>query len=175
MLENRHVASHEPLVIRPIRPEEYGEVGDLIVEAYLTLGDLWSEEYGQQLRDVAGRVAEGEVLVAEMAGRLVGSVTFADGQTALSEIDDPDAGTIRMLGVSLDARGHGIGEALVRTCIDKAKRSGRRRVRLHTRMDMASAQRLYERMGFRRDPEQDWAPVPGKVLRGYILDLEEAR
>jgi hypothetical protein len=38
-------------------------------------------------------------------------------------------------------------------------------------MDMATAQRLYERMGFRRDPEQDWAPVPGKVLLGYILDL----
>jgi ribosomal protein S18 acetylase RimI-like enzyme len=175
MLENRNVAPGEPLVIRPIRPEEYGEVGDLIVEAYLTLGDLWSEEYGQQLRDVAGRVAEGEVLVAEMAGHLVGSVTFADGQTALSEMDDPDAGTIRMLGVSEDARGHGIGEALVRACIDKAKQSSRRRVRLHTRMDMASAQRLYERMGFRRDPEQDWAPMAGKLLLGYILDLKEGR
>lgn len=163
----------EPVLIRPIRPEEYGAAGELIVEAYRTLGDAGDEFYEQQLRDVAGRVARNEVLVAEMAGQIVGSVTFVDGQTALSEVDDPDAATIRMLAVSTDARGRGVGEALVGACIDHAVTSGRRRVRLDTRTSMTSAQRLYERLGFRRDAEHDWSPAPGIELLGYVLDLDD--
>jgi hypothetical protein len=37
---------------------------------------------------------------------------------------------------------------------------------------MTSAQRLYERLGFRRDPEHDWSPVPGLLLVGYVLELD---
>jgi ribosomal protein S18 acetylase RimI-like enzyme len=167
------VAPCEPVLIRPIRPEEYDAAGELIVAAYRTLGDAGDEFYEQQLRDVAGRVASCEVLVAEMAGRIVGSVTFVDGKTALSEVDDPDAATIRMLAVSTDARGRGVGEALVGACIDHAVTSGRRRVRLDTRTSMTSAQRLYERLGFRRDAEHDWSPAPGIELLGYVLDLDD--
>jgi ribosomal protein S18 acetylase RimI-like enzyme len=161
----------EPVVIRQIKPEEYEAAGELVVDAYRTLGDAGDEFYERQLRDVAGRVAGSEVLVAEMAGRLVGSVTFVGGPSALTEVDDPDAGTIRMLAVSANARGRGVGEALVAACIDHAVRSGRRRVRLDTRTSMTSAQRLYERLGFRRDAEHDWSPAPGIFLLSYVLDL----
>jgi ribosomal protein S18 acetylase RimI-like enzyme len=165
------VGRTEPVIVRRIKPEECDAAGQLIVDAYRTLGDVGDEFYERQLRDVAGRLATGEVLVAEMGGRLVGSVTFVDGQTALSEVDDPDAGTIRMLAVSANARGRGVGEALVAACVDRAVRSGRRRVRLDTRTSMTSAQRLYERLGFRRDAEHDWSPAPGILLLSYVLDL----
>jgi hypothetical protein len=36
---------------------------------------------------------------------------------------------------------------------------------------MASAQRLYERLGFERDPEHDWSPAPGIVL-AFTLELQ---
>jgi ribosomal protein S18 acetylase RimI-like enzyme len=36
---------------------------------------------------------------------------------------------------------------------------------------MTSAQRLYERLGFRRDPDHDWSPAPDILLLGYVLDL----
>jgi hypothetical protein len=36
---------------------------------------------------------------------------------------------------------------------------------------MASAQRLYERLGFRRDPGNDWSPAPGISLLAFVLDL----
>jgi hypothetical protein len=36
---------------------------------------------------------------------------------------------------------------------------------------MASAHRLYERLGFRRTPEQDWYPAPDVHLITYRLDL----
>jgi ribosomal protein S18 acetylase RimI-like enzyme len=90
----------------------------------------------------------------------------------LSEVDDPDAASIRMLGVAPDARGQGVGEALVRECIDRARQSGRRRIRLDTRTTMTGAQRLYERLGFRRDPAHDWSPAAGVLLLGYVLELD---
>jgi ribosomal protein S18 acetylase RimI-like enzyme len=149
------MAEQGPVVVRRVRSDEYEAVGEVVVEAYRTLGDVTRGSYEQQMRDVAGRVASGEVLVAEVGGEVVGTVTVAVGPSALSEGDDPDAATIRMLAVAAQARGGGVGETLVRACIDRARVSGCRRVRLSTRTSMRSAQRLYERLGFRRDPGCD--------------------
>jgi len=170
----RAVSSREAIAIRSVRLAEYAVAGDLVVEAYRTLGDEGDEFYEQQLRDIGGRVEESDVLVAESEGRVVGCVTFVDGLKPLSEVEDPDAATIRMLGVATEARGRGIGEALIRACIDRARASGRRRVRLDTRTSMAGAQRLYERLGFRRAPDHDWSPAPGILLLGYVLALDAA-
>lgn len=127
--------------IRQVRPAEYEEAGVLVVEAYRTLGDTGDDFYEQQLRDIAGRVETSDVLVAVADGRVFGCVTFVDGLKPLSEVDDPDAATIRMLGVAPDARGRGIGEALVRACVDCARSSGRKRVRLDTRTSFAGGVR----------------------------------
>jgi ribosomal protein S18 acetylase RimI-like enzyme len=172
---SRYGRGVQEAVIRPVSSAEYDVAGELVVEAYRTLEDVGDEFYEQELRDVQGRVATGEVLVAEIDGQVVGCVTFAVGQTALSQVEDPDSATIRMLGVSPKARGRGIGEALVHTCIERARSSGKRRVRLDTRTSMASAQRLYERLGFHRDPEHDWSPAPGISLLAYVLDLDAPR
>lgn len=160
-------------MIRPVAPEEYEFAGELVVQAYRTLGDVGDEFYERELGDVEGRVETGEVLVADLGGEVVGCVTFAAGQTALSEVNDPDAATVRMLGVAPVARGRGIGDALMRCCIDKARASGLRRVRLDTRTSMVSAQRLYARLGFDRDPDNDWSPAPGIALLAYVLNLNE--
>lgn len=104
------------------------------------------------------------MIVAEIDGSVVGCVTLSIGTTALSEVDDLDAATIRMLGVSPDVRGRGIGEGLVRHCIEQARISGNKRVRLNTRASMQSAQRLYERLRSCRDPDYDWSPAPGIEL-----------
>lgn len=176
------MAGDPPLIVRAVRPSEYEIAGDLTVQAYRTLGDAGDEgaahlprstlaPYERELRDIAGRRDISEIFVAEVGGRVVGCVTFVDGLKALSEVDDPDAATVRMLGVAAEARGRGVGEALMRECIDRARQSGRKRVRLDTRPSMTSAQRLYERLGFRRDPDHDWSPAPGILLLGYVLDL----
>jgi ribosomal protein S18 acetylase RimI-like enzyme len=155
----------------PVREAEYASTGELIVEAYRTLGDEGDEFYEQELRDVRGRVAVSEVLVAEMEGEVVGCVSLSLGQTALSEVEDPDAATIRMFAVSSEARGRGVGEALVRHCLEQACSNRCRRVRLDTRTSMKGAQRIYERLGFRRAPEHDWSPAAGILLLAYVLDF----
>jgi ribosomal protein S18 acetylase RimI-like enzyme len=160
------------VTIRRVSSDEYDVAGELVVEAYRTLGDVGDEFYEGELRDVGGRVQTGDVLVAEIEGRVAGCVTLSIGQTVLSEVDDPEAATIRMLGVSTSVRGRGIGEALARRCIEEARARGCKRVRLDTRTSMASAQRLYERLGFRRDPDHDWSPAPGISLLAYVLHLQ---
>jgi ribosomal protein S18 acetylase RimI-like enzyme len=162
-------------VIRHVSPAEYDLAGELVVSAYRTLGDAGDEFYEDQLRDVQGRVGTSEVLVAELDGQVVGCATLAVGQTELSQVEDPEAATIRMLGVSPTVRGRGIGEALMRACIDKARTAGQRRVRLDTRTSMTSAQRLYERLGFRREPDHDWSPAPGISLLAYVLEFDMPR
>lgn len=161
----------DDVCVRPVAASETDAAGELVVQAYRTLGDVGDSFYEQELRDVSVRLKTGEVLVAEIEGRVVGCVTLSIGQTALSEVEDAEAATIRMLGVSGAARGRGVGEALVRRCIDDARLRGCKRVRLDTRTSMSSAQRLYERLGLRREPEHDWTPAPDISLLAYVLAL----
>ena len=147
-------------------------MGDLTVRAYRTvyqdLGD-----YEDVLRRVGHRARHATVLVAELDGRLVGTVTYVDGPGRYAEGADPQAGWIRMLAVDESARGRGIGRLLAETCIDLARRSGRRRLLLNTGDPQVVAQRLYESLGFERRPQDD-EDVDGDGslwLRGYGLEL----
>src|SRR6185312_5803177 len=54
------------------------------------------------------------------------------------------------LAVADEARGRGVGEALVRAVEGAARDKCCRRLRLEVRQDNASAIRLYERLGYRR-------------------------
>jgi ribosomal protein S18 acetylase RimI-like enzyme len=47
-------------------------------------------------------------------------------------------------------RGHGIGEALTRACIERAREMGLKEVNLTSRPSREAANRLYQRMGFQR-------------------------
>jgi ribosomal protein S18 acetylase RimI-like enzyme len=76
-----------------------------------------------------------------------------------------------MLAVAHGARGRGVGEALVRQCVDRARELGLTGVALSTQPSMGPAHRVYERLGFTRAPERDWQPVPGIRLLAYRLRL----
>lgn len=161
--------------VRAARPEEYGQIGELTARVYRTGGFVPAgHPYLVTLRDVPARAAKAELLVAEDGGgRLLGTVTFTAGGTRYA---DPAAGpgeaSFRMLVVDPAARGHGVGEALVRACLDRAAETGARVMRLSTQPEMLTAQRLYERLGFTRTPGSDWSPVPGMRLITYALALD---
>ncbi|MFF8608538.1 GNAT family N-acetyltransferase [Streptomyces sp. NPDC015346] len=150
--------------IRAIRPEEYEALGELTARAYLDDGHLdFGEEDGylHVLRDVARRDAEAEVLVAvDASGTVLGGVTFAVGGSPWADIAGDGEAEFRMLAVAKGARGRGVGEALVRACVARARQAeGCRRLVLSTQPGMASAHRIYERMGFVRTPDRDWRPI----------------
>ncbi|MEV3928110.1 MULTISPECIES: GNAT family N-acetyltransferase [unclassified Streptomyces] len=163
--------------IRPVRPAEHEDLGEITARAYLDDGllDFGAEDpYLEQLRAVERRAAEAEVLVAVDAGdHVLGGVAYVPPGSPWADIAGDGEAEFRMLAVSPDARGRGTGEALVRACVDRARAAGGlSRIVLSTHPAMLGAHRIYRRLGFVRTPERDWNPLPGgPPLLTYRLDL----
>lgn len=113
-------------------------------------------EYLDEIEDVASRDAVSEVLVAIDAGTILGSVTIPNPGERLLTTSAPDEMDVRLLGVSGEARGKGVGETLMQYCVDVARDRGARRLVLQTGDQMVKAHRLYERLGFKQIPEKEF-------------------
>ncbi|MBW5421670.1 GNAT family N-acetyltransferase [Streptomyces sp. BG9H] len=162
------------ITIREARPEEYEALSALTAQAYLADGHLdfgEDDPYLAVLRDVPGRAAHAEILVAEDAGKVLGGVTYVPSGGPMADIAGVNDAEIRMLATSPEARGRGVGEALVRECVRRAKEAGRASLVLSTQTSMHAAHRLYERLGFVRTPERDWRPIETVPLLTYALKL----
>lgn len=81
--------------------------------------------------------------IAELDGRRVGCVMCVRDAE-----DPPGAARLRLLLVEPDARGLGIGNRLVRSCVDFAREVGYREMLLWTNDCLASARRIYQHHGF---------------------------
>jgi ribosomal protein S18 acetylase RimI-like enzyme len=163
------------LVVRLVAPEDGGAVaaaGQVTVEGYAEFGRAEGDPYTQKLRDAAARAREAELWVAELDGSVVGTVTVALPGSVWQEVAQDGEGEFRMLAVSPTARGRGVGEALVELVLQRCRAAGCRAVVLSSVTTMRAAHRLYERLGFRRQPERDWTPVPGVDLIGFGLALD---
>jgi len=111
------------------------------------------------LADVAARARNPAITVFEPAGddddAPLGCVDFiadlgAYGAAAELAAHAGAAG-IRLLAVAPAHRGAGLGRALTERCLDEARARGKPAVVLHTTRAMATAWRMYERLGFTRD------------------------
>lgn len=132
----------------------------------------WSE-YQLDLADVHERVRLGAVVVvAERAGRILGSVTYYPPGSDKSESGWPDEiAAIRLLGVIPSERGLRIGRALTEECVRRARDQDAPAVGLHTTHLMAVARDMYERMGFVRVPDNDFEASPEILITAYRLEL----
>jgi GNAT superfamily N-acetyltransferase len=163
------------VILRRARPEEFAAVGELTLAAYVADGYLVEDDfYVAELLDAAHRAAEAELIVAadRASHELFGTVTFCLNGSHYAEIARAGEAEFRMLAVAPTARGRGIGHALARWCVDRAREQGCAAVMLSSLTEMHTAHRLYERMGFHRHAERDWTPTPDVPLIAYRLDLE---
>lgn len=153
--------------VRRARPDEFAAVGSITVAAYDAAG-MGQGEYVTQLRDAARRAAEAELLVAvDSRGVVLGSVTFCPSGSSWREIARDDEGEFRMLAVDPNAQGKGVGRALVGACLERSRRLGFGGLALSTPRTNGPAHRLYEQLGFHRDPARDWSPIAGVALIVY--------
>jgi ribosomal protein S18 acetylase RimI-like enzyme len=159
------------LTVQPASPADYAAIAELTVGVYVD-GGLATPDYAPELADVAGRADRAELLVVrDEGGRVVGSVALVLAGDFGNVLESDDEAAFRMLVVDPQAQGQGIGEQLVRTCLDRAQAAGKRRMVLSTDPLMVAAHRLYERLGFIRLPERDWSPRPGVELMVYAREL----
>ena len=160
-----------PVIRRP-EPDELDAVGRLTVEAYVAGGVIPADApYLAFLGDAHHREEHAELWVAADARGVVGTVTFVEHGSDLTEVAREGEAEIRSLAVAPSASGEGIGEALTRLTIERARNCGCAAIVLSSSTTMHAAHRLYERLGFTRLPERDWSPVEGVHLVAYTLPL----
>lgn len=156
------------VAIRPL-----GRPGDLgwVVQAH---GELYDAEFGWDTsfealvcRIVADYAAEPDApgqaaWIAEHDGRRVGCVfcVRADDTTA----------QLRILLVTAEARGHGLGGRLVDTCLDFARAEGYSTMRLWTNHPLVAARAIYLARGFTLVEESSHHSF-GVDLVGQVYEL----
>lgn len=145
-----------PPDIRPATDSDLPAVRALL-EAYVaSLGvDLAFQDFESESRDLPGDYAppRGGLLVASVAGHVRAMI-------ALREIDEK-ACEMKRLYVSPDARGLGLGRALVLRVLEEARAIGYHSIRLDTLPQMGDAQSLYARIGFRDIDPYYSTPIAG--------------
>jgi ribosomal protein S18 acetylase RimI-like enzyme len=134
-------------VIAPARGAQDMAVVARLLEAYAASlpVDLGYQDFEGELAGLPGRYAppRGEILLASSPdGAPLGCV-------ALRPLEEERCCEMKRLYVVPDARDLGLGRALAGQIVREASRIGYREIRLDTLPSMASAIRLYRRMGFR--------------------------
>lgn len=136
-----------------VRIRPLGEPGDLgwVVMAH---GEVYADQLGWDTdfealvaRIVADHATDHDpareaAWLAEVDGRRVGCVF------CVADPDDPAAARLRVLLVTPEGRGAGIGSRLVAQCVDFAREAGYARLSLWTNDVLTSARRIYEAAGF---------------------------
>jgi ribosomal protein S18 acetylase RimI-like enzyme len=159
------------VIVRDARAGELAGIGELRVAAYRAGGLLSANPgYTEVLRGL-GVSGTGVVLVAEDAGRIVGTVMLEPFYHFSELARSPGEAEVRALAVAPHEQHRGAGRALVAAVIDRATVKGVHRLVLSAQPAMTAAQHLYRLAGFTRLPERDWSPVPGVLLLVFGLLL----
>ena len=126
--------------------------------------DLAPQGFGAELKSLPGPYAPpaGELLLAKRGDHVLGCI-------GLKALVLPDVAEIKRLFVRPQARGAGVGKALVEAAIKTAQALSYRELKLDTLPDMAAAIALYRSFGFAPIPPYGSHPYPGLVTLGKVL------
>jgi GNAT superfamily N-acetyltransferase len=169
-----------PFVVREAEPGDFEALGQVMVAVYEGLegfpGRAEQPKYYEMLEAI-GQMAKkpgARLLVATVEGRILGGVVYfsdmaqyGSGGTATQE---RNASGFRLLAVSPEARGTGMGKGLVEACLGLAREHQHRQMIIHTTEAMQVAWGMYERLGFRRSQDLDFMQGDLPVF-GFRLDL----
>jgi catechol 2,3-dioxygenase-like lactoylglutathione lyase family enzyme/GNAT superfamily N-acetyltransferase len=162
--------------IRPAQVSEAEEVSSLLTAAAEWLCErgtpMWKADELNPER-VAGDVASGLFVVAEVGGTIAGTLKF-QLEDPLFWPDQPtgDAAYVHRLAVRRSFAGGRISTALMNWSAEHARNLGRRSLRLDCDASRPRLRALYERMGFRHHSDRQVGPY--SVAR-YEMPLVAAR
>lgn len=105
--------------------------------------------------EIERRFAEGPMWVAELDGRVVGTVSLTT---------EPEGLYVRSMAVSPNVQKQGVGRKLLDALHEHASKTGIDRIFLYTLPFQKGARAMYEKYGYKwvRDtPAEEWYGVPG--------------
>ena len=157
--------------IRPFQLEDSDQLNQVAVEAFSQFEQHYSD--WQSLITAVGKMdslaESANIFVAEDNGKIVGGVALVPPNDNPNSHFDKSWAAIRMLVVSPNCRGKGIGRALTDACIQAAKQSEVKTIGLHTSPIMEIALAMYQRIGFEKFKSID--PIFGVDYGVYKLEL----
>jgi GNAT superfamily N-acetyltransferase len=165
------------VTLRDAAPADDADVGELLVRAYTEqyarkLPEAKpSAERNADLRNQAEKRAMGRVLVAEAAGRIIGTVWTVPWGEKRSEAWIPAAANLRNFAIDADFRGRGVSGLLLDAAEDLARAWKAPAMCLHVRQGADGVTRLYRARGYRREPVEDLDHRPEVYLEAYLLPL----
>jgi GNAT superfamily N-acetyltransferase len=159
--------SNQEYIIRNAKPNEFEEIGKLMVRVYSQLEGFPKESEQPDYYNMLANIGEltkkpnTELLIAVSSeGKIGGAVVYfsdmkfyGSGGTATRE---QNASGFRLLAVDPSVRGQGIGKLLSIECIRKAKEHQNSQVVIHTTKAMQVAWKMYENLGFKRSKDLDF-------------------
>jgi GNAT superfamily N-acetyltransferase len=156
--------------VRDAQTSDHPAIHDVLLAAYREYAAALPPEifdgYLADILDLDGRAQTGRLIVAEHAGRAVGTVTYYDDAAAEGVGWPTGWAGVRALGVDPAVRGRGIGRALMGVCLERARAAGAAVLCLHTAEFMMTAVAMYLAMGFRRVPSFDFDAAGHLRLEG---------
>ena len=127
---------------------------------------LAPEAYSQYLNEVMRlelRGSRGQVLVAELAGRVVGTASYHQDIKG-NGVEWP-AGWVNLRGLAVEAgaRRQGVGRRMIKECAKRVRVQGGGALCLHVSEAMATAALFFDHIGFKRVRHYDLPPAPDPV------------
>lgn len=171
----RHLDAARALIERgaadwTIRTFKAGDMGAIASRQAALYADAF--DWGRPMEVLLGEVTTAflrdfqpgreQCWVAERCGDMLGSIFLVDGGGGVARL--------RLLYVEPEARGLGIGAALVRTCLNFARDAGYAKVVLWTHTVLASARRIYAAEGFALVATETHSEF-GKPVQGETWEL----
>lgn len=164
---------HDPMIssIREASTDRHWAQATALLQQVYVHGGFTATETAVQFMTRANLEPAGVLFVAVgPAEDVMGTVLLLHPESPLKQLAQAGEREFRMLGVSEGTRGWGIGAKLVEACLERAFTEGAKAVVLWTQPRMRSAQRLYERLGFRRAPERDQDDARGFTRLVYLRE-----
>ncbi len=163
------------------RPGDLGWIVMAQGAAYAAEYD-WDAEYegliAQIVADFAASRAAGHdpdreaAWIAEVDGERAGCIALVSDVRG-TVADDQNTARLRILFVSPEARGYGLGSRLVEHCLDFARAAGYERVVLWTSSLLHSARRIYEANGFTLVKEEPFHRFGHDLVgQDWVLELK---
>jgi ribosomal protein S18 acetylase RimI-like enzyme len=147
------------------------ELSRLLTSAYVG-GGFTDPGVARQAFQAEAVRQRGELLCAKDPGtsELIGVVVVVPPSSPARRLAQANEAELHLLATSPAHRGLGIGLALINAAMARAKQQRYQGMVLWTQPSMLAAQRLYERAGFQRVPEQDFSNH-GRRFWVYRADL----
>lgn len=158
--------------IRDFLPKDAKQVNYLALRAFEQFKGSYQDWPGFQAKigSMSGFADVGEIIVAEVEGRIVGAVVYVGPNASKADFFRPEWSIMRMLAVDPCFRARGIGHALAQECIRRARRDGALVFALHTSKIMVVALPMYLRMGF--NWVSDAPAIHGVEYGIYVKELD---